>query len=63
MYLSIILLPLLGSIISGFLGRVTGIYGSRIISSLSIVITTLLSAFAFFEIGLNNNPISITLFE
>jgi NADH-ubiquinone oxidoreductase chain 5 len=63
MYLSIILLPLLGSIISGFLGRMSGMYGSRIISSLSIIITTLLSIFAFFEVGLNNNPISITLFE
>jgi NADH-ubiquinone oxidoreductase chain 5 len=63
MYLSIILLPLLGSIISGFLGRISGMYGSRILSSLSIVITTIFSIYAFFEVGLNNNPISIILFE
>jgi len=63
MYLSIILLPLWGSFVSGFLGRISGIYGSRIISSLSVIIATLLSISAFFEIGLNNNPISIVLFE
>jgi NADH-ubiquinone oxidoreductase chain 5 len=63
MYLSIILLPLLGSFISGFLGRVAGMLGSRLISSLSIIITTLLSITVFFEVGLNNNPVSIVLFK
>ena len=31
MYLSIIILPLLGSIVSGFFGRKVGVTGSRII--------------------------------
>ena len=63
MYLTIILLPLLGSIVSGFFGRKSGVNGSRIISSSSIIITTILAIFAFFEIGFNNNSVSIVLFN
>jgi NADH-ubiquinone oxidoreductase chain 5 len=63
MYLSIIILPLLGSIVSGFFGRKVGVTGSRIISCLSIMTTTILAIIAFFEIGFNNNPVSINLFK
>jgi NADH-ubiquinone oxidoreductase chain 5 len=63
MYLSIILLPLLGSIVSGFFGRRSGTSGSRIISSSVIIITTILAIIAFFELGFNNNSVSISLFE
>jgi NADH-ubiquinone oxidoreductase chain 5 len=63
MYLSIILLPLLGSIVSGFFGRKVGTNGSRILTCLCVVITTIMAIFAFFEIGFNNNPVSIRLFE
>jgi NADH-ubiquinone oxidoreductase chain 5 len=63
MYLSIIFLPLLGSIVSGFFGRKSGISGSRIISSSIIIITTILAIIAFFEVGFNNNSVSISLFE
>ena len=63
MYLSIIILPLLGSIVSGFFGRKIGVTGSRILGCLSVVITTVLAIISFFEVGLNNNPISINLFK
>nr|YP_010044473.1 NADH dehydrogenase subunit 5 [Tolypocladium guangdongense]QPF24418.1 NADH dehydrogenase subunit 5 [Tolypocladium guangdongense] len=63
MYLSIIILPLLGSIVSGFFGRKVGVTGSRILSCLSIMITTVLAIVSFFEVGFNNNPISINLFK
>jgi NADH-ubiquinone oxidoreductase chain 5 len=63
MYLNIILIPLLGSIISGFFGRKTGIAGAQIITCLSIIITTILAIIAFFEVGLNNNIVIINLFE
>jgi len=63
MYLSIIILPLLGSLYSGFTGRILGIYGSRIISSLSIILTTILAVCAFFEVGFNHNTISVVLFN
>ena len=54
MYLSIIILPLLGSIVSGFFGRKVGVTGSRILGCLSIMITTILAIISFFEVGFNN---------
>jgi NADH-ubiquinone oxidoreductase chain 5 len=63
MYLTIIILPLLGSIVSGFFGRKIGVTGSHILSCLSIITTTILAIISFFEVGLNNNPVSINLFK
>jgi NADH-ubiquinone oxidoreductase chain 5 len=63
MYLSIIILPLLGSIVSGFFGRKVGVSGAQLIASSSIIITTILAIIAFFEVGFNNIPVSINLFR
>jgi NADH-ubiquinone oxidoreductase chain 5 len=63
MYLAIITLPLLGSIVSGFFGRKVGVTGAQIITCTCVVITTLLAIIAFFEVGLNNIPVSISLFR
>jgi NADH-ubiquinone oxidoreductase chain 5 len=63
MYLAIIALPLLGAIVSGFFGRKVGVNGAQLITSLSIIVTTCLAVVAFFEVGLNNTPVSINLFR
>ena len=63
MYLAIITLPLLGSIVSGFFGRKVGVSGAQLITCLCVIITTLLSIIAFFEVGMNNIPVSINLFK
>ena len=64
MYLSIIILPLLGSIVSGFFGRKIGVTGSSYqLGCLSIITTTILAIISFFEVGFNNNPVSINLFK
>jgi NADH-ubiquinone oxidoreductase chain 5 len=63
MYLLIIVLPLLGSISSGFFGRKIGVKGSHIITCSCVIMTTLLSTIAFIEVGLNNIPVSIELFR
>nr|YP_010567637.1 NADH dehydrogenase subunit 5 [Ceratocystiopsis pallidobrunnea]UZC53622.1 NADH dehydrogenase subunit 5 [Ceratocystiopsis pallidobrunnea] len=63
MYLSIIILPLLGSIVSGFFGRKVGVSGAQIITCSSITITTILAIIAFFEVGINNIVLSINLFR
>lgn len=63
MYLSIIILPLLGSIVSGFFGRKVGVQGGQLITCLSVIITTILSTLSFFEIGFNNIPVTINLFR
>jgi len=63
MYLSIIVLPLLGSIVSGFFGRKLGVSGAQVITCISVILTTLLSVLAFFEVGFNNTPVTINLFR
>ncbi len=63
MYLILIILPLLGSISSGFFGRKIGVSGSHIIACTSVITTTILAMFAFFEVGLNSIPVSIKLFR
>jgi NADH-ubiquinone oxidoreductase chain 5 len=63
MYLAIIILPLLGSIASGFFGRKIGVTGAQIITCTAVVITTMLAVVAFFEVGLNNIPVTIEVFR
>jgi len=63
MYLAIITLPLLGSIVAGFFGRKVGVSGAQLITCLCVISTTLLAIVAFFEVGLNNIPVSINLFR
>ena len=61
MYLTLIILPLLGSISSGFFGRKIGIKGSYLITCSLVVITTLLAILTFFEVGFNNIPVTINV--
>ena len=63
MYLALIVLPLLGSIVSGFFGRKVGVSGAQLITCLSVITTTIFAILAFFEVGLNNIPVSIYLFK
>ena len=63
MYLAIIILPLLASISSGFFGRKIGVSGAQLISTSCIMITTLLAAITFFEVGLNNTSVSLLIFK
>jgi NADH-ubiquinone oxidoreductase chain 5 len=63
MYLIIIILPLLGSIVSGFFGRKVGINGAQLITCSSVIITTLLVVLSFIEVGYNNIPVTIDLIK
>ena len=63
MYLALIILPLLGSIVSGFFGRKVGVSGAQWTTCACVIITTILATVAFFEVGLNNIPVSIHLFR
>jgi NADH-ubiquinone oxidoreductase chain 5 len=63
MYLSIIILPLLGSIVAGFFGRKVGVSGAQVVTTLSVIITTILAITGFLEVGFNNTPVSINLFR
>lgn len=59
MYLTLIILPLLGSIASGFFGRKIGVSGSHIISCGTIIVSAFLGILAFIEVGINNIPVTV----
>ena len=61
MYLSILLLPLLGSIGAGFLGRKLGITGSQIISCVCLGLSSLLISVAFYQVCLCGSPVEVNL--
>ncbi|EHY51759.1 NADH dehydrogenase subunit 5 (mitochondrion) [Exophiala dermatitidis NIH/UT8656] len=63
MYLALIILPILGSIVSGFFGRKVGVSGSHIITCTCVMTTTILAIFAFIEVGLNQSSTTIDLFR
>lgn len=61
MYLSILALPLLGSISSGLFGRKLGVTGAQIITCVCMVISSFLSMVAFYEVALCGSPVSVYL--
>ncbi|CAO1638518.1 unnamed protein product (mitochondrion) [Parajaminaea phylloscopi] len=63
MYLSLIFLPILGSITAGLLGRKVGVTGAQLITTTSLVTSTVLCLIAFYEIGLCGSSVTINLFS
>ena len=61
MYLSIIILPLLGSIVSGFMGRKVGVTGSHFITCTCLILSSILMSIAFYEVGICGSPVNINL--
>jgi NADH-ubiquinone oxidoreductase chain 5 len=61
MYLSIIILPLLGSFVTGFMGRKVGQTGSHIITCTCLLLSSILMTIAFYEVGLCGSPVNIQL--
>jgi NADH-ubiquinone oxidoreductase chain 5 len=61
MFLSIIILPLLGSIASGLLGRKIGVNGTHIITCTCLSLSSILATVAFYEVGICGSPVSIFL--
>ena len=61
MYISILTLPLLGSIVSGLLGRKLGVTGAHIITCTCLILSSILATVAFYEVGICGSPASIYL--
>jgi NADH-ubiquinone oxidoreductase chain 5 len=61
MYLSILILPLLGSIVSGFFGRKIGVTGSQIITCTCLIFSSILITIAFYEVCLSSSPVYVYL--
>jgi NADH-ubiquinone oxidoreductase chain 5 len=63
MYLTIIFLPILSALISGFSPRSIGTKGVKFLSCFLIFLTVILVIISFFEVGLNESSLSILLFN
>nr|QNH92699.1 NADH dehydrogenase subunit 5 [Wolfiporia cocos] len=61
MYLSILILPLLGSIVSGLMGRKIGVSGAHFITCTCLILSSILASVAFYEVGICGAPLSIHL--
>ena len=61
MYISLLTLPLLGSIVSGLLGRKLGVTGAHIITCTCLILSSILATVAFYEVGICGSPASIYL--
>ena len=61
MYLSILVLPLLGSFVAGFMGRKVGVTGAQIITCTCLSLSSVLATIAFYEVGICGSPLSIEL--
>ena len=61
MYLSILILPLLGSMVSGLLGRKIGVTGSHWVTITCLTLSSLLATVAFYEVGICGSPVSVYL--
>lgn len=61
MYLTILILPLLGSVISGFFGRKIGVTGSHIVTITCLLLSSLLATIAFFEVIIEGSPVEINI--
>ncbi len=51
MYLAIVFLPLLGAAIAGLLPKLTGIVGAQLITTSMLIISAVLSIYAFYDVG------------
>lgn len=63
MYLVLLLSPLFGALFSGFLGFLIGGRGSSILATSSVLLSFILSCFAFYEVGLCGDICHLTLFS
>ena len=63
MYISILILPLLGSMVSGLLGRKIGVTGSHLITCTCLILSSILASIAFYEVGICGSPVTVYLFN
>src|SRR3954447_16744476 len=61
MYQAIVLLPLIGAIFAGFFGRLAGTRASEVVTTSLVLVTALLSWFAFYQVGIQGHEDRIEL--
>ena len=63
MYISILILPLLGSLVSGLLGRKIGVTGSHVLTCTCLIVSSILATVAYYEVGICGSPVTVHLFN
>ena len=63
MYLSILILPFLGSLVSGLMGRKVGVSGAHFITCACLILASVLATISFYEVGICGSPVTIQLFS
>lgn len=61
MYLTLILLPIFGALAAGLRGRALGVTGSQFVATGCIIISTILSFIAFFEVAICRSSVSLVV--
>jgi NADH-quinone oxidoreductase subunit L len=61
MYQAIVFLPLLGAIFAGFFGRLVGARASEVVTTSLVLVTALISWFAFYQVGFQGHEVRIEL--
>jgi len=61
MFLSILILPLLGAFTAGFFGRKIGVKGAHFITCVCILLSAVLASIAFIEVGFGGSPVYVHL--
>ena len=61
MYLSILILPFLGSLVSGLMGRKIGVSGAHFITCTCLLLSSLLATISFYEGRLCGSALSVNL--
>ena len=61
MYLSILILPFLGSLVSGLMGRKVGVSGAHWITCSCLILASILATFVFYEVAICASPLTINL--
>ena len=59
MYLTILFLPLIGSLLSGLFGKKIGVTGSHILTITCLLISSVFATVAFYEVVICDSPVSI----
>jgi NADH-ubiquinone oxidoreductase chain 5 len=61
MYLTILILPFLGSLTAGFFGRKIGVKGAHFITCTCVLLSAVLATIAFYEVGVAGSPVYVHL--
>lgn len=61
MYLTIVLIPILGAIAAGLRGRAIGTTGAGIVTTITLSISIILSFIAFYEVAICGSAVRVEL--